>query len=443
MRTALSAAILTFLLATTHLVQVHTGGGTDVGAEVGAVDIPGTPGAAQVLPTPNLGKCRTVMQEVPFLYSTQLYGDALESIALVPQPQSTPGILNGLVGWGVGGHRGPGPERPLIRGLHVDTVGAYSWQPVSFPFSHPYSTSLKSVAARTNSDAWAVGYSQDALYSGQPFASHWNGAQWQEVAVPNPAPSSGFAKLNAVKFGPGGDVWASGFYVANFNQNYPRLPFMVRYDPAAGAWSAVALPAPLYDDNRPERLEFMGNDMWVVGNGNMTGDAGSHPFVLQKQGASWNYLSLPPELAVGGSYISSMSGSGSGADMWISGYTPAGNYTLQPLFFRYRSSSGSWENIALPPQAAGLFAAPVAASADGNVWMGLQVSSGKPSGMRYAPQSGTYIVMPVTPDPHNGTGITTLATSGSNVWMGGSYWDPSIHGLQSVTYRAVASLDCH
>ncbi|HUZ52428.1 MAG TPA: hypothetical protein VMU94_07840 [Streptosporangiaceae bacterium] len=45
---------------------------------------------------------------------------------------------------------------------------------------------LQSVAATSGPNAWAVGYSEEALKGSKTMILHWNGTSWKQVASPNP-----------------------------------------------------------------------------------------------------------------------------------------------------------------------------------------------------------------------------------------------------------------
>lgn len=92
------------------------------------------------------------------------------------------------------------------------------------------------VSAVSSTDVWAVGgvdvLSQDGVSSQQPFAIHWNGSQWTEVATPQPKiPSAAFA-FTAVSALTQNDVWAVGVNAGN--------AFIEHWD--GSRWSTAGTP---------------------------------------------------------------------------------------------------------------------------------------------------------------------------------------------------------
>ena len=67
---------------------------------------------------------------------------------------------------------------------------------------------LRGVSAASSNDVWAVGDNLNAQNNEQPFAIHWNGSQWSQVATPNPTPNSqdGLWAVSAVS---ANDAWAT------------------------------------------------------------------------------------------------------------------------------------------------------------------------------------------------------------------------------------------
>jgi hypothetical protein len=88
-----------------------------------------------------------------------------------------------------------------------------AWTPVTVPNPAPFD-SIASVAARTATDAWAVG--EFSPHAGSPYLDaqswvlHWDGKAWTRLPAPG-----GAAGLNAVTVVPGTrDAWAVGGSIA-------------------------------------------------------------------------------------------------------------------------------------------------------------------------------------------------------------------------------------
>ncbi|WP_157751437.1 hypothetical protein [Actinoplanes derwentensis] len=127
----------------------------------------------------------------------------------VPAPDlgTRPVHLTGVLGdWAVGytGALG-GPAEAVI--LHWDGLG---WQPVRLDIDRTVQTALFSVAAVTDQDAWAVGYSW-AAGKRAGFALRWNGRDWVRVPVDVPQEGTQLRSVVAVPTG----VWAVGYHIVD------------------------------------------------------------------------------------------------------------------------------------------------------------------------------------------------------------------------------------
>lgn len=74
------------------------------------------------------------------------------------------------------------------------------------PYGVPAGAVLRAVAARTASDAWAVGHFYDASGQLQALIEHWDGKAWS--VMPSPAPAG--ANLGGVTALSADDAWAVG-----------------------------------------------------------------------------------------------------------------------------------------------------------------------------------------------------------------------------------------
>ena len=95
-------------------------------------------------------------------------------------------------------------------GLHWN---GSKWSKVSTPNPHPGNDVLEGVAARTGSDAWAVGVScasacGQATEIDDPLILHWNGSKWSAKSAPGGG--TGFIVLYAVSVHSGTNAWAVG-----------------------------------------------------------------------------------------------------------------------------------------------------------------------------------------------------------------------------------------
>ena len=118
---------------------------------------------------------------------------------------------------------------------------------------------LASVAARSASDAWAVGgvvrrdeYGEE-IVSASPLIEHWDGKSWSVVA--NPKVSGSLTDVAATSRH---DAWAVGWEGQD-----PRsaAPLMLHWD--GRRWSRVTLPAAVRDTSAVAALSS--RDVWIVG----------------------------------------------------------------------------------------------------------------------------------------------------------------------------------
>jgi hypothetical protein len=73
------------------------------------------------------------------------------------------------------------------------------------------SSALRSVAAVSQNDVWAVGYYVDQQnHASYGLIEHWNGKQWK--VIPSPNPTAAYISLSAVTAISANDVWAVGDY---------------------------------------------------------------------------------------------------------------------------------------------------------------------------------------------------------------------------------------
>jgi hypothetical protein len=152
------------------------------------------------------------------------------------------------------------------------------WSKVHSPSPDPHDEQLLEVAARSATDAWAVGH-----YNQQPLIVHWNGTSWSKIKSPNPgAPYTGI--LEGVDAESATDAWAVGYY---YNQTVDALDtLIVRWN--GRTWSQVKTPltgrALLgVSGTRPR-------DVWSVGS---RGVNYPKPLIFHWDGQRWSKVDSP------------------------------------------------------------------------------------------------------------------------------------------------------
>jgi hypothetical protein len=170
--------------------------------------------------------------------------------------------------------------------------------PSASPSAAPAGYSLNAVAARTATDAWAVGDRSEILDGAQHGAAlhslvmHWEGAIWREVPTPDIGP------LTAVSVAPAGQVWAIGSSTSD----------VLHFDGAT--WSVVPTNAP--DGSRLNGLAAVGpSDVWIVGS--RPGGA----LIERWNGLAWQTIEAPGTAGVNAS-LAAVSGS-SATNVWAVG----------------------------------------------------------------------------------------------------------------------------
>jgi hypothetical protein len=214
-----------------------------------------------------------------------LAGDTGWSVVATPNVGTLSNVLNGVsvapstMVIAVGHRYDPGlaAYRTLVL-----RRSAGSWQVSATPNVGNGYNELYAVAARSDDDVWAVGYSRQGLYSSsRPLILHWNGASWQVVPTNVPFPGD----LRGVAATAADDAWAVGTY-ASGGVNRPLALHWngvqwSRIDPPVlGTYAALTGVSALTAD-----------DVWAVGYGKV----GARYVTLAEHwdGASWSSVPTP------------------------------------------------------------------------------------------------------------------------------------------------------
>jgi hypothetical protein len=170
--------------------------------------------------------------------------------------------------------------------------------PVATPTSAPsVGYSLSAVAARTATDAWAVGDRIETFDGARAVAlhslvMHWDGGLWREVATPD------IGALTAVAATVDGQVWALGESTND----------VLHFD--GSAWWVVPTGAP--DGSKLNGLAAVGpSDVWIVG----SRPAGA--LIEHWNGLTWQTVATPGTESANAS-LAAVSGS-SATNVWAVG----------------------------------------------------------------------------------------------------------------------------
>jgi hypothetical protein len=179
------------------------------------------------------------------------------TLASVPRPDSTNSTLNGVAAagpndvWAVGnGSTDTNHARTLIE--HWD---GSSWTIVNSPNRVGMANTLEGVVVVSPNDVWAVGWSGTLQFPQQSMTVHWDGVSWSIVSSP-PA----LANLRSVAAVSASNIWAVGFIL----EGNHSTTVVEHWDGVA--WSVVPSPNPSTKQNSLEAVTALPTgELWAVG----------------------------------------------------------------------------------------------------------------------------------------------------------------------------------
>jgi len=180
--------------------------------------------------------------------------------------------------WAVGSASGNGlSNQPVIQ--HWD---GNHWEQVSTQLTNQ--DGLTGVAVSSPTNVWAVGGRYPGGHGiGAPLALHWNGRQWQETVLPS-LPN---AKLTGVIAFSDTDVWAVGTSTVPATEQYVTQGLIFHWE--GQNWQLVAIPH-LSNSESLDGIAATGpRDIWAVGS------SGTSPLIEHWDGVSWQLSPYPNE----------------------------------------------------------------------------------------------------------------------------------------------------
>jgi hypothetical protein len=198
---------------------------------------------------------------------------------------------------------------------------ATGWTVVTVPQTGN-NTILLGAAARTSTDAWAVG--EQFAAAGQapppPVSYHWNGSAWSIVGTPALGVSSA---LLAVSASTATDAWAVGFSVLGRHDDGTLIEHW-----NGTAWSVnSSLVVTGFVAELTGVVDLSPTDAWAVGKGNSA-------LLEHWNGSAWSSVTIPdPDFTPGAGQSISAS---SPTDIWVVGTTvntTTGATTAEALHF--------------------------------------------------------------------------------------------------------------
>jgi hypothetical protein len=247
--------------------------------------------------------------------------------------------------WAVGGVDG----RTLI--LHWN---GRSWKRVPSPSPAPICT-LMAVAAVSARNAWAVGYadpsggdirsasgSSGRVIIARTLILHWNGRSWKRVPSPNPDQGGHLTGVTATS---AGDAWAVG------QDEFKTIDFGNLFLHWNGhAWKSVKGPNPGGNSNGLLGVDASSrSSAWAVGDAKRTGSA-----LYRWSGSRWKQSLLLR------TYSLEAVSAGASTSTWAVGGAGNGALILRP-------HGAAWRRVATP-HPKGEFLTAVAATSGRNAW---------------------------------------------------------------------------
>ncbi len=200
------------------------------------------------------------------------------------QPPS-PGDQSGLSGvtaagpcnvWAVGSSLNASAEQVLTLAEHWNGTG---WKVVPTPSTDANSNFLRSAAAVSGRDIWAVGES-----GSQSFILRWNGTTWTQV--PSPSPGSDFNDLSGVTATSAGTAWAVG----QFSTGTGAQPLVLRWNGIT--WKRAVIPRVGSGGALESVVATSASNAWAVGLASTTGGR-LRTLILHWNGQKWSRVASP------------------------------------------------------------------------------------------------------------------------------------------------------
>ncbi len=277
-----------------------------------------------------------------------------------PYNQIFGGVLNADIDFELWGIPNVIPPQPA-----VGPCGTWSNLAATWPQGTTRSL-VRAMRVIGSGDAWLVGES-DLNPNGNietfSMAQHWDGARWNLVPTPSPAPAPGLTNcaLFAVDGTSSSDAWAGGWQNMVVNGGWTGQQLLTMYWDG-NQWTVV--PAPLPTTNLGASVNGASvrsisasapNDVWFAGNWvdlNLATSLTSHPGLLMRwNGSSFQRFTPPIVSGASGQAFASIKALAP-TDVWAVG--SATNGTNSPaVVFHWNGTS--WTNMPPPNPYPGYF----------------------------------------------------------------------------------------
>ena len=319
--------------------------------------------------------------------------------------------------WAVGWAQDPiGPQyarRTLIQHFNGST-----WDIVQSPNPHnDVNSQLHSVAAVSANDVWAVGSSHNGSLPSRTLIQHWDGAQWSIVS--SPSPDTQFNELRSVAALSANDVWAVG-YRGGTKPETPIETFILHWDGAG--WRQAPSPNISGGANQLFGITAIApNDIWAVGT------AAGAPLAMRWNGSAWSIVPVQRNGGLSTEKLTAVSGT-AGNDVWAVG-DGRGIFTTQTFATIRHWDGARWTekvcraaSSSNPPEGyegggSDAYLTGVAAAASNNVWA-VGVRGSGPMILHWDGRAWTTVTHPrAFPDSAIFRAVTT--SKGGSAWSVG------------------------
>lgn len=175
---------------------------------------------------------------------------------------------------------------PASASVSAGAPGTGSWRTVRVSVSTATGGRLDGLAARSATDAWAVGSAciGDGA-TGQPLTEHWNGRQWTRVPAPGAA-GSPHSSLLGVAVNSASDAWAVGEAIKSGAQS----PFIQNW--SGHQWRRMPVPNVGPDVALSGVTVAADGQAWAVGTVSVDGGA-YRSYAMRWNGRRWAAVGVP------------------------------------------------------------------------------------------------------------------------------------------------------
>jgi hypothetical protein len=276
------------------------------------------------------------------------------TVVPTPNPSAASDRLNGVAArtatdaWAVGSFTGADADAEGQQMLTVRWDGR-QWRQVPAPAVLHQDETLNAVSASSADDAWAVGTTRIVSAAGRsPLAVHWNGTAWTIVPTPNSSGSSKSMFNGVAALGPD-DAWAVG-------RGKDAHALVEHWN--GTAWTVVPVPAPTV----PPGWTFASaaltgvsartaTDIWAVGSvtANRSGSTQTRTLALHYDGTSWTITPTPADATVTVSTVLNAVTAVGRDDVWSVGTLSTSNGATLPGRLVIQHWNGRiWSSVTAP-----------------------------------------------------------------------------------------------